>query len=391
MGLSNDARGTSEAIDDRAVSKANSYDEWTTLREVIVGRGSGYLFHHIDRSFKLFFFINVGIRLDERRNEDGEYFPIPRHIVDELEEDLNGFAEILEAHGVQVHRPASLGEPEEVVTPYWKTRPTPAYNIRDQTLVLGSHIVETSTHLRSRYFENDLLKPVLYRYFRAGSSWTCMPRPSLAADSLDPAYHVHQGVDPQKLVEDEGTVSLPGLPYEIVFDGAQCIRLGRDVLVNVSNANHQLGYEWLEREFGDRFKFHRLYRMADYHIDSIIMPLRPGLMLLRSPNYLTMLPKSLAKWDVIYPPEVGEERFPDYGEFGLMLASKFIDMNVLSLSESKVVVNALNPELCDTLSARGFEVVPVRHRHRRLFGGGLHCVTLDCVRDGGYEDYFEGG
>ena len=39
------------------------------------------------------------------------------------------------------------------------------------------------------------------------------------------------------------------------------------------------------------------------------------------------------------------------------------------------------------LERRGFTVVPVRHRHRRLFGGGFHCFTLDTVRRGGPEDY----
>ncbi|GAA1932332.1 hypothetical protein GCM10009837_67600 [Streptomyces durmitorensis] len=34
-----------------------------------------------------------------------------------------------------------------------------------------------------------------------------------------------------------------------------------------------------------------------------------------------------------------------------------------------------------------FDVVPVRHRHRRLFGGRFHCFTLDTRRTGGFEDY----
>jgi glycine amidinotransferase len=84
---------------------------------------------------------------------------------------------------------------------------------------------------------------------------------------------------------------------------------------------------------------------------------------------------------------VTEHRFPDYGSEGLNLASRFIDMNVLSLDEDTVVVNALYPELIDTLEEEGLEVVPVRHRHRRLFSGGFHCFTLDCVRAGGAEDY----
>lgn len=40
-----------------------------------------------------------------------------------------------------------------------------------------------------------------------------------------------------------------------------------------------------------------------------------------------------------------------------------------------------------TLEKHRFTVVPVRHRHRRLFGGGFHCFTLDTVRAAGPEDY----
>lgn len=32
-------------------------------------------------------------------------------------------------------------------------------------------------------------------------------------------------------------------------------------------------------------------------------------------------------------------------------------------------------------------MVPVRHRHRRLFGGGFRFFTLDTHRTGGFEDY----
>jgi glycine amidinotransferase len=69
------------------------------------------------------------------------------------------------------------------------------------------------------------------------------------------------------------------------------------------------------------------------------------------------------------------------------IASRYIDINVLSVNEDTVVVNSHYPELIDLLEKRGFTVAPVRHRHRRLFGGGFHCFTLDTVRAGGCEAY----
>jgi glycine amidinotransferase len=51
------------------------------------------------------------------------------------------------------------------------------------------------------------------------------------------------------------------------------------------------------------------------------------------------------------------------------------------------MVNAACPDMIRALERHRFNVVPVRHRHRRLFGGGFHCFTLDTVRDGRAEDY----
>ncbi|MGW0735599.1 hypothetical protein [Streptomyces sp. NPDC002851] len=72
----------------------------------------------------------------------------------------------------------------------------------------------------------------------------------------------------------------------------------------------------------------------------------------------------------------------------MTLTSLYIDMNVLSIDESTVIANSEAPRLVRTLEKHGFTVIPVRHRHRRLFSGGFHCFTLDTVRAGsGAEDY----
>ena len=167
-----------------------------------------------------------------------------------------------------------------------------------------------------------------------------------------------------------------------------CVRFGKDIIVNVANKNHELGLNWLERHLDGKFKLHRIYRMTDNHIDSIILPLRPGLLLLRSPEFIKFLPEPLKKWDIIYPPIPKENNFPSYDQSNLILTSKYIDLNVLSIDENRVVVNSLFPELIETLEKHKMTPIPVRHRHRRLFGGGFHCFTLDTVREGTNEDYF---
>jgi glycine amidinotransferase len=163
------------------------------------------------------------------------------------------------------------------------------------------------------------------------------------------------------------------------------------LVVNVATANHALACDWLERHLGERFRIHRVHRLADNHIDSIVLALRPGLLLVRTPELAERLPKALQAWDMIFPPPPVDNNFPEYDEQDLILTSRYIDLNVLSIDPDTVMVNQACPELIRTLEQRRFTVIPVRHRHRRLFGGGLHCFTLDTVREGSTpEDYLTG-
>src|SRR5260370_6158455 len=298
------------------IRAAHSFDEWSTLREVIVGSVAGYELHHLDVSFAMFYFENIYAPLKKRTAVSGSgshTVRIPRAIVAEAQEDVAELAAALADFGATVFRPADLAAQGQIASPSWTSRSTPALNVRDQALILGSAILETAPHVRGRIFENDMLKPVFYRYFNAGSAWLSMPRPALANGSLDPSYFDGSGLDIQVALELDDAQAIAGLGHEIIFDAAQCIRLGRDVLVNVANANHEMGYRWLRQVFGSQFRFHKVHRAADNHIDSVLAPLRPGVMLLRAPGFLALLPPAMRRWDVIYPPEGNGASFPGYG------------------------------------------------------------------------------
>ncbi|WP_274563545.1 glycine amidinotransferase [Streptomyces spiramyceticus] len=356
----------------------NSYDEWSPLREVIVGSAQGYEAHELDLSFRLFF--NVFDEFTDRARK-----PFKRHHVEELSEDIEGLVSVLEELSVTVHRPIALGEAAKFRTPYWSSDGTPALNVRDQAIVLGDEILETSPQVRARHFENDLLKPVFYQYFKAGAKWTVMPRPVMTDRSFDPV----QAKRRQPTLVPNPEPSAFDVGVEMMFDAAQCLRFGRDVIVNVSNENHALAVTWLQRHLADRFRFHVLNQADNNHIDTLVLPLRPGTLLLRHPGVVDLLPEPLRRWDKIYAPEPSPEDFPDYDDDDLTLTSLYIDVNVLSVDENTVIANSQAPALIKVLEAHGFTVVPVRHRHRRLFSGGFHCFTLDTVRaDSRPDDYF---
>jgi glycine amidinotransferase len=373
--------------------KANSFNEWAPLREVVVGTSAGYESHELELSFRLFFndvahssFYYPSLDARHPLDAADSRCALNHRYVEELAEDIEEFAEALRTAGVKVFRPEPLGAKTEFTTPNWEATMIPALNVRDQTIILGDEIIETASQVRARSFESDLLKPVFLRYFRDGARWTSMPRPRLVDASFDTSYVSGHNTPAIEDVGDHPNAVVDN--FELMIDGAQCLRFGRDLLVNVATANHALGAKWLKRHLDGRFRVHVMERFADNHIDSLVLPLRPGLLLLRNSDVADRLPLPLQAWDRIYAPTPVEHNFPEYGDDDVIISSPFIDMNILSVDESTVVVNSLFPALIREFERCRFTVIPVRHRHRRLFGGGFHCFTLDTVRDGDCEDYF---
>ncbi|MCP2728153.1 glycine amidinotransferase [Limnofasciculus baicalensis] len=376
----------------------NSFDEWSPLKEVIVGSPINYNTQDLELSFKLFFhdvaYATFWYPHYEKSNDPSAAIAqatsstrkLGKKYLEELTEDVEELVSTLEGLGVKVHKPMTLSHPIKFTTPYWEATCIPALNVRDQAIIIGNEIIETPPQIRARYFENDLLKPIFYHYFNQGAKWTTMPRPIMTDRSFDMSYVSSDRTPCVENIYTQNTSEFD-VGHEMMIDGAQCIRLGKDIIVNVATENHWLGFQWLERHLGDKFRLHKIFQLTDNHIDSIILPLRPGKLLLRHPQFLDKLPEFLQKWDIIYPPEPTENIFPQYEDDELILTTKYIDLNILSVDEEKVIVNSLFPELMTTLEKHGFTPIPVRHRHRRLFGGGFHCFTLDTVREGKLEDY----
>lgn len=381
----------------------NSYDDWSPLREVIVGSADNYLSHQRELSFDLFFYDQLA---DEENTFGKMYYPrvsascagpagdartanrrVKQRYVEELVEDVEGLAGTLRQLSVTVHRPLPLQADQQIRTLAWSAAAIPALNVRDNALVLGDEIIETPPQVRARFHENQLLTPVLNDYFRAGARWTVMPRPLMTDFSFDASYAAGSPGGPEEFI-DNPQRSAYDVGFEMMFDGAQCLRLGGDLMVNIATENHRLAVDWLERHLAGRFRLHRVYKLSDNHIDSKVIALRPGLLLVRNESIVDQLPAPLQKWDALVAPAPDTNNFPTYEDDDLILTSKYIDLNVLSLSPDTVLVNSACPELMRMLEMSRFTVVPVQHRHRRLFGGGFHCFTLDTVREGSVGDFY---
>lgn len=382
------------------MNKLNSYNEWSPLKEVIVGNAQNYTSHDRELSFDIFFHENL-FRSDwayPRLRQSSDIptsergWSIKQRYVEELNEDVENLVQTLQKLNINVLRPMELPfNPDPISGFGWKAAPVPPLNVRDNTLILGNEIIETPPAIRSRYLETRLLTRIFIQYFKSGARWTTMPRSILTDCSFDLSYarSIESTLGgPTEPIEDPSP-STYDVGYEMMLDGAQVIRLGVDLVVNIANENHKLAVDWLERHVQDRFRLHRVYKMSDNHIDSMLLALRPGVFLARHSGLKDLMPKQFWNWKYIVPPHPEQGAFPSYNEDDLVLTSPYIDLNVLSIDSDTVLANKDCVGLIKTLEREGFNVIPVQHRHRRLFGGGFHCFTLDTIREGGLEDYCE--
>lgn len=376
----------------------NTFNDWDPLEEIIVGSAKNYVSHDRELSFDTFYHENLFRsdwaypRLNQvRKKSIGERaWKIAERYTRELSEDVEQLANTITSFGIKVYRPLELPkDPSPIAGLGWQAPPVPALNLRDNTLIIGNEIIETPPAIRSRYLETRLLGKVFADFFERGAEWTTMPRPLLTDASFDLSYarDIETTLGgPTEAIKDPR----PG-PYDIgiemILDGAQVLRLGKDVIINVANENHHKGYKWLKRHLEPTYRVHMVYRMSDNHIDSMILALRPGVFLARHDGIRELMPESFKNWKYLIPPVPDAANFPSYNDGDLVLTSPYIDLNVLSLSPEHILVNEDCKELINFLECEGFDITPVRHRHRRLFGGGFHCFTLDTVRRGDLVDY----
>jgi glycine amidinotransferase len=346
----------------------NSWDEFTTLREVIVGDASH---SRIPPQSDPSAWLNCYPDLSPAELERIEVGLFPRHVIEESNEDLAELVSALRARGIVVHQPPAVDHAQEFGGPGWRSQGRSSYCPRDLTLIVGSTIIESPSPMRARQAEPFGLRPLLQDYLLGGANWLAAPRPQLR----------------NELYETDGQGQPVLGELEPAFEAANVLRLGRDVFYQVSRSGNELGLRWLEstlRLIGD-VRVHPLRHLYQgTHIDSTICFLRPGLVLLNPERIRPeTVPAPLRGWDILWcpPMALGPTALPH------TLSTPWVGMNLLMLDPAHAVVDATQTELIRALERRGITVMTHRLRHSRVLGGGFHCVTLDTVRDGGPEDY----
>lgn len=346
-----------------------SHNDWDPLKEIIVGTADCAMLPPIDKSTHSFCYA-------DQKLEDINFLrgPHSQKVIQEANEDLDLFAETLTKLGVVVHRPKPINHSLIFSTPEWMTHGWATYCPRDVLLPLDNMIIECPSPMRSRYFETRAYYDLLYKYMNDGTKWFSAPKPILDDDS----YQLEDIKDPTLLNK------------EIVFDAPNIVRLGKDLLYQVSNSGNRLGYEWLKTILADKYTIHLAEKYYSFaHFDSTVLPLRPGLVLFNgdrcTPDWY---PPIFESWDKIFFPG---EKIVDIGSNfinGISPCSKYIGLNFLSVNEELIICDENQTELRRELNKYGIETIGLPMRQARTLSGGFHCVTLDVRREGKLESYF---
>ncbi|KAL1521243.1 hypothetical protein AB1Y20_020915 [Prymnesium parvum] len=389
-----------------AATRVNAWTEWGTLREVVVG--DAHNAHFPPRSPALRPAIN---------REGGQCFLEPdgsvveaegigallersvgwpagrkaQRTIDAANQQLDNLAAVLRRRGIAVRRPSGgVDWSAPIKTPFFDApNQYCATCPRDIVATIGNVVLEASMSRRDRYFEVYQYRDMIREIWRADPAmlWKAAPKPSCA----DRMYNSEWW----DLRTEERYAQMRNYSFcitneEPIFDAADIMRCGKDIFVQLSMTANAAGIEWLARELAPSgVRVHTLrfpYDLAPSHLDCTFVPLRPGLVLTNPERPIAeedAATFAAAGWRFLDAPQPTNPSRPWASQ-----SSKWLSMNVLSLSPRVVVAEEQEVALHRLLEAEGFEVVKVPFRAVYEFGGSLHCATWDLARDDCCEDFF---
>jgi glycine amidinotransferase len=370
------------------MTRVNSWNEWDPLKHVIVGRIDSRMVGAPEAG-QVLDLPGAGIKA-------GDWTPIPDHYVEKAHEQMEHFAAMLAGRGIRVDRPTSMDDRQYVRTPDWEcnhmfgTMPP-----RDILLCHGNSILEATMSQRARWFEFLAYRPLIEQYFKDDPEflWETAPKPRLSDESYVPGYweDFYHTWSEEELWEKAGRYEWHLTEKEPLFDAADAFRFGKDLFIQHAAATNKAGSDWVKRHYAAKgMRAHAVAFGGTYqpwHIDVSIVALRPGLLIL-NPKYSQLVPEfvnlfRMNDWEVIdaVPPSGTEQ--PPYS-----MCHESLGYNVLSLDPKTVCVEANEKAFMEQLDGLGFDVIPVPFIDVSMFGGALHCATLDVEREGDMEDYF---
>ncbi|KAJ6636129.1 Glycine amidinotransferase, mitochondrial, partial [Pseudolycoriella hygida] len=311
----------------------NSWTEFGTLEEVVVGRADNTCFPLLEPNF-----------VPPTINDEtiAEYFSWPegrkkKEIIDRANKQLEGLVEVMEGEGIIVKRPAPVDHYVETKTPSWSSKSQfGTVCPRDCLITLGDIVLETTMSTRSRLFEYLPYRHIVRDLWKRDRNmkWKAMPKPSFDDDCYDTSFWERE----RKVGETKFTLT----EKEPFMEAADISRCGKDIFIQPSLVTNDAGIEWLKREIGDKLRVHIMRFPNDLypvHIDATFTTLAPGIAL-TNPEHPPDKESSKIwldnDWKFLVAPQPVDPIPPPFS-----FCSKWLCMNILSISPTKVIIEEI--------------------------------------------------
>ena len=399
------------------MSKINSWDEFQSLEELVVGAC-------YDSSF-----------FDDVKNIRAR--DALKKIIDDTNEDIENFISTMESHNIKCYKPdvKKLGYKDSILdyvnvngelgyrknvgddndeSNFWNTGvnpsliPNPPLQPRDDSIVMGNKLLVTDPGT----FATRKLLPQYKEWF--------------GEENIDLTIHdkeIHFARSERNLTNYLKRNNIPVTKNNLkkysqdedcmlqAFCSPNLTRIGNTCLVDTWQVPGVVE-EFLSKYYPN-FNYKKIF--IGGHNDAVFSVIKPGLVVatrdlepykdifkgwniiwFEDPNWmqvkdwLELKNKNQGKWWV--PEEEHNDEFTYFvesflGDWTGMVEETVFDVNCLVLDDKHVVVNTENPYLIENLKKHGMEPVVCPLRHRFFWDGGWHCLTLDIKRKGGQIDY----
>ena len=370
-----------ETGDSMSKTVVNSWNDFDSLRHVIVGRADFTCIPPTEPATEA--------KIPEDSDMRGLWGPRPLHTVEAANRQLDTLTQALEEKGVRVDRPTPIQWNQAVTTPDFMTGTMfGCMPPRDVLLTVGKEILSAPMSFRCRYWEYLAYHDLMQRYFDEDPEfrWEQAPRPRLTDEAYQVGYF--DEITLEERLRRTAALDFVTTEHEPLFDAADVLRIGKDLFCQHGLTTNRRGMEWLKRHYSDH-RVHAVNFPGDpypIHIDATFVPLRPGLVMNNPKRPLPAGQRRIFEandWEIIDAAQPANDKPPP-----LCYSSVWLSMNVLVVNHQTVIVEASEVHQMDQLDKLQFEVIPMPFRDAYPFGGGLHCATADVFREGKCEDYF---
>lgn len=337
------------------------YTNWDPLKEVIVG--NCYSAHHKNKLAQIF---------------------------SETKEDLDALADYLSKLGVRVHRPNVSRHSENIdLGNFTIKNPTAPIVPRDQYLVYGTTVYQTYTSMPDRYLDSTSYNHIFKELFDRGYNWISQPPPVL--ETLVGAWWA----EGEKIYGDQ-------LKDRLLWHTATMFKCGDKLITNTNGPGTQAGLEWMNRNLPPNtiLSAGATYQQGFGHIDHGWFMTDDDLVFCVNKDWV---PEPLRNKQIV---ELQEhfEKFDDTkfisdytstnGKFSDEWIDKwltewkgyaqevFFDSNVLVIDSQNVLFSNHQPGIFKIMEQHGINCHVVPQRHGLFWEAGIHCLTLDLVREG---------